>query len=59
MNKFAIGLLVVVFAYYAVVHLIPALRRKIRGKNAAFIAPADLEKKIKKDRIKIELPFKK
>ncbi len=49
MNKFAIVLLSVVFVYYATVYLIPALRRKIRGKNAAFVAPADLEKKIKSD----------
>ena len=49
MNKFVIGLLIVVFAYYAVVYLIPALRHKIRGKNAAFISPEALEKKIKSD----------
>lgn len=49
MNKFAIVLLSVVFVYYATVYLIPALRRKIRGKNAVFVAPADLEKKIKSD----------
>ncbi|HBO59336.1 MAG TPA: hypothetical protein DD624_05450 [Alphaproteobacteria bacterium] len=56
MNSFAIGLLVVVFAYYAVVHLIPALRRKIRGKNAVFVLPRDLEKNMKsKDLLIIDI----
>lgn len=59
MNNFVIGLIVVVLAYHAVVHLIPALRRKIRGKNVVFISPRDLEKNMKnKDLLIIDVRSK-
>ena len=59
MNSFVIGLIAVVLAYYAVVYWIPALRRKIRGKNAVFIPPRDLEKRMKdKDLLVIDIRSK-